>query len=186
MREPEPDAGPFGLLAEFNSAERLVDAVRRARHAGFQAIDAYSPFPIEGLDDVLGFRDERVPWLTLAGGVFGAAVGYLMQVYANVAYPIDVGGRPLVPWQAFMLITFELTVLFAVLFSIGGMLFLNHLPRLHHPVFDVQAFHLASDDKFFLLILANDPTFDPGGARDFLVRLEPIRIDTVPHTEQPE
>jgi hypothetical protein len=186
MREPEPSAEPFALLAEFSSAEQLVEAVRRARRAGFRAIDAYSPFPVEALGEALDFHDGRVPWLTFAGGVFGAAVGYLMQVYANVAYPIDIGGRPLVPWQAFMLITFELTVLFAVLFSIGGMLALNHLPRLHHPVFDVPAFHLASDSKFFLVILANDPKFDPGDTRAFLARLHPARIDTVHHTEQPE
>jgi hypothetical protein len=186
MREPEPGTESFGLLAEFGSGEALVDAVRRSRRAGFRAIDAYSPFPIEGLDEVLGFHDDRVAWLTFAGGVFGAAVGYLTQVYANVAYPIDIGGRPLVPWQAFMLITFELTVLFAVLFSIGGMLALNHLPRLHHQVFDVPAFHLASDSKFFLVILSNDPKFDPEDTRDFLTRLHPARIDTVHHTEQPE
>lgn len=186
MREPEPDTGLFGLLAEFSSGEMLMDAVHRARRAGFCAIDAYSPFPVEGLDEVLGFHDNRVPWLTFAGGVFGAAVGYLTQLYANLAYPIDVGGRPLAPWQAFLLITFELTVLFAVLFSIGGMLVLNHLPRLHHPVFEVPAFHLASDNKFFLVILANDPKFDPGLTRDFLARLHPVRIDAVPHTEAPE
>jgi hypothetical protein len=186
MCEPEPGAGPFGLLAEFNSGDGLTDAVRRARRAGYCAIDAYSPFPIEGLDEVLDFHDVRVPWLTFAGGVFGAAVGYLMQVYTNVAYPIDIGGRPLAPWQAFMLITFELTVLFAVLFSIGGMLALNHLPRLHHPVFDVPALHLASDSKFFLVVLANDPRFDPVETHDFLAGLHPVRIDTVSHTEPPE
>jgi hypothetical protein len=124
--------------------------------------------------------------LTFAGGVFGGAVGYSMQVYTNVAYPTDIGGRPMVPWQAFMLITFELTVLFAVLFSIGGMLSINHLPRLHHPVFDVPGFHLASDDKFFLIILGNDAKFDAKRTREFLARLRPIRIDTVLHTEPPE
>jgi ActD protein len=186
MHEPEPGAGPFGLLAEFNNAEKLVDAVRRARRAGFRAVDAYSPFPIEGLDEVLGFHDARVPWLTFAGGVFGGAVGYLMQVYTNLAYPIDIGGRSLVPWQAFMLITFELTVLFAVLFSIGAMLSCNHLPRLHHPLFDLPSFHLASDDKFFLIISGSDAKFDPERTRSFLARLRPIRIDTVSHTEPPE
>jgi len=185
MREPEPGAEPFGLLAEFSRPEQLVEAVRRARRAGFRAIDAYSPFPVEALGEALDCHDNRVAWLTFGGGVFGAAVGYLTQVYANVAYPIDIGGRPLLPWQAFMLITFELTVLFAVLFSIGGMLALNHLPRLHHPVFDVPAFHLASDSKFFLVILANDPKFDPEDTHDFLARLHPARIDTIHHTEQP-
>jgi len=186
MREPEPGPGLFGLMAEFDSAEKLIAAVRRSQGAGFRAIDAYSPFPIEGLAEAMGFRDQRVPWLTLAGGIFGAAVGYFMQVYCNIAYPLDVGGRPLVPWQAFMLITFELTVLFAVLFSIGGMLALNHLPRLHHPVFDISAFHLASSEKFFLVILSNDRKFDPEKTQGFLAGLQPVRVHPIPHTEQPE
>lgn len=186
MREPEPDGGLFGLLAEFDSAEKLTAAVRRSRKAGFRDLDAYSPFPIEGLAEALGFHDRRVPWLTFAGGVFGAALGYFMQVLINFRYPLDIGGRPLTPWQPFMLITFELTVLFSVLFSIGAMLACNHLPRLHHPVFDVAAFHLASSDKFFLIVLRTDRKFDPRATREFLATLRPVRIDEVTHTEQPE
>jgi hypothetical protein len=186
MREPTAQSEIFGILAEFNHPERLIDGVRRSSEAGFRQIDAYSPFPIEGLAEVIGFRDLRVPWLTLIGGIFGAAVGFGMQVYTNYAFPIDIGNRPLVAVPAFMLITFELTVLFAVGFSIVGMLALNHLPRLHHPLFDIKEFHLASTDKFFLVVFSNDPKFDEGRTEDFLHALEPVRIAVVKRTEEPE
>jgi hypothetical protein len=186
MREPTPRNEPvFGLLAEFDSADDLVASARKARAEGFRQVDAYSPFPIEGLAETLGHRDGRVPWLTLMGGIFGAALGYGMQAYTNLDYPIDIGGRPLVAPPAFMLITFELMVLFAVLFSVGGMLVLNHLPRLHHPLFDLEEFHLASNDKFFLIVLANDERFDRERTREFLATMDPVRIELVAHTEEP-
>lgn len=186
MREPGAHTEAFGLLAEFDRAERLIESVKRARAAGFRRIDAYAPFMVEGLSEALDFRDNRVPWLTLAGGVLGAAVGYGMQVYTNLDYPLDIGGRPLLAPQAFLLITFELMVLFAVLFSIGGMLVLNHLPRLHHPLFSVDAFHLASSDKFFLVVFSTDPKFHQERTRAFLEELDPVRVDLVEHTEEPE
>ncbi|MDW6023546.1 DUF3341 domain-containing protein [Mesorhizobium sp. BAC0120] len=185
MREPSSSSGLFGLLAEFDRPERLVDGVRHAREAGFRQVDAYSPFPIEGLAEELGFRDQRVPWLTLIGGMFGAALGYGMQVYTNESFQIDIGGRPLIANPAFMLITFELMVLFAVLFSIGGMLALNHLPRLNHPLFGVEAFHLTSKDKFFLVILSNDRKFDREKTRSFLEGLDPVRVNAVGYSEEP-
>lgn len=186
MREPSVRNDAFGLLAEFDRPERLVEAVRQARAAGFERLDAYSPFPIEGMGELLGVRDSRVAWLTAIGGVFGAAVGYGMQVFTNHDFPIDIGGRPLVAPPAFALITFELTVLFAVLFAIGGMLALNHLPRLNHPLFDVPEFHLASTDKFFLMVFSNDAKFDRDRTRAFLSGLHPIRIALVEPTEEPE
>jgi len=131
---------------------------------------------------VLDLEDNRIPALTLVGGICGAAVGYGMQVYTNLAYPIDIGNRPLVATPAFMLITFELLVLFAVLLTIGGMFGLNHLPRLHHPVFEVEAFKRASWDRFFLIIFSNDARFDPEATRAFLLSLKPRRVDVVPGT----
>jgi hypothetical protein len=183
MREPTARTPVFGLLAEFDRAERLIESVGRTRAAGFRCVDAYSPFPIDGLAEALGFRDRRVPWLTLAGGLFGAFLGYFMQVYTNHDFPIDIGNRPLIAPEAFMLITFELTVLFAVLFSIGGMFALNRLPRLNHPLFDLERFHLASADRFFLVILSNDERFDPEATRRFLDTLQPVRVDLVGHAE---
>jgi hypothetical protein len=109
-----------------------------------------------------------------------------MQVYTHLDFPILIGSRPIVAPQAFMLITFELMVLFAVLFSIGGMLALNHLPRLHHPVFDIPSFHLATSTKFFLIVFSNDPKFDRVQTRAFLETLKPVRVDAVEQAEEPE
>ncbi len=186
MHEPTPGQAAFGLLAEFDSPQPLIDGIKAARRTGYRNLDAYSPFPMQELSEALAIGDNRVPLLTFAGGVFGAALGFGMQVYTNLDFPIDVGGRPLVAVPAFMLITFELMVLFAVLFSIGGMLAINRLPRLNHPLFDVAGFQLASRDKFFLLIFANDERFEPQATREFLATLGPRRIDLVGHTEEPE
>lgn len=186
MREPAPGSEVFAILAEFDRPERLIDAVRRAKTAGFRFMEAYSPFPIEELAETLGFRENIVPGLTLIGGFAGAAVGYGLQLYTNYAYQIEIGGRPLYAWQSFMLITFELSVLFSVLSAIFGMLFLNRLPRLHHPLFDDPEFHLASSDKFFLAIFSNDLRFNRRSTRKFLEDLHPVRVDMIAHTEQPE
>jgi hypothetical protein len=184
-----PDASPapalYGLVAEFDTGQRLLDGVRQARRAGFRQIDACSPFPVEGLGEAIGFGEQRVPWLTLCGGLFGAALGYGMQVYTNLAFPIDIGNRPLLAPPAFLLITFELTVLFAVLFAIGGMLALNRLPRLHHPLFEVDGFELATSNKFFLAILATDRQFDRERTDAFLRSLRPSKVSPVPCTDAP-
>ncbi len=186
MREPTPHHEIFGVIAEFDSVGKLLEGVRATRREGYRRIDAYSPFPVDGLAEAMGFSDNRIAWLTLIGGALGAALGFGMQAYTNLAFPIDIGGRPLIATPAFMLICFELMVLFAVLFAIGGMLAFNHLPRLHHPVFDVDAFHLASSDKFFLVIFSNDPRFESAGAQRFLADLHPARVDIVGRTEEPE
>ena len=186
MREPSPHTALFGMLGEFDKAEALVDAVGKAHDAGYRRIEAFSPFPIEELNEALGLEDRRVAWMTLAGGIFGGLLGYGMQVYTNLDFPILIDGRSHTPPEPFMLITFELTVLFAVLFAIGTMLALNRLPRLHHPLFGVDSFHLASSDKFFLLIYGDDPQFERTAARDFLQGLDCVRVDPVEHTEEPE
>jgi hypothetical protein len=186
MREPAPDHAVFGLLAEFDRVEALAAAIRQARAMGFRRMDAFSPFPVGEVAEALDLRDNRVPWLALAGGLSGAALGIGMQVYANLAYPIDIGGRPLVTWQAFLLIGFELMVLGAVAFAVLGMLALNHLPRLHHPLFDVESFHLASDDKFFLVIFSDDRRFDARETRRFIEGLGPLRVDLVGQAEEAE
>jgi hypothetical protein len=189
MREPrsaqEISHGIFGLLAEFDDADTLRSAARRAWEAGFRRLDAFTPFPVEGLAEGIGFHDRRVPLAMLVGGVFGAALGYGMQVYINLNYPLNVGGRAIVAPTAFMLIVFELLVLFSVLFGIGAMLILNRLPRLNHPLFAVEAFHLASSDKFFLVIFSNDARFDPERTRLFLQTLEPLRVEEVPFEGAP-
>jgi hypothetical protein len=182
---PEAAAVPalFGIVAEFDRPERLIEAARRTREAGFVRFETYSPFPIDALSGIEGFREAHVPRATLLGGIAGAAVGYGMQVYTNLDFPIDVGGRPLIAPPAFALITFELMVLFAVLAAVVTMLVLNRLPRLNHPLFEVATFHLASLDRFFLAIESRDPKFDLERTRAFLESLEPVRIDRAPLTE---
>lgn len=186
MAEPKPGPAPFALVAEFADPGRLVEAARRMRAAGYARLDAATPFPVDGLAEVIGFRDRRIPRLTLAGGVLGAAAGFGMQVWANLAYPIDIGGRPLVAPPAFMLITFELMVLFAVLAAIGGMLVLNRLPRLNHPLFDVPGFERATSNRFFLVVFGDDPRFDAEATGRALARLGPERVTLAGHSEEPE
>ena len=186
MHEPSADRSPFGLIAEFSAPEPLIEAVRRSPKEGYVSLDAYSPYPIEEMPDALGIAERIVPFLCLAGGLFGAAAGYGLQLYTSHAYPIAIGGRPLFAWQPVLLITFELTVLFAVCFAIFGMLALNHLPRLHHPVFGVPDFHRASADRFFLVIFCNDPHFRVEETTSFLHSLKPLRVEAIQSTEEPE
>ncbi len=186
MHEASPNHRVFGLLAEFDTAAALVEAARQAKAAGYARIEGFSPFPIDDLADAIGFADARVPLACLAGGIVGAAGGFLMQVYASLDFPLNIGGRPVIPPQAFALITFEMTVLGAVLGAVLTMLVLNRLPRLNHPIFEAKSFHLASTDKFFLLIQSNDPKFDETALRRFLERLEPVSIEAPPFTEEPE
>lgn len=169
-----------GLLAEFLRPEELVDAARRAREAGFQRFDAYSPLPVHGLADALDIRGTRLPYLVLAGGILGAAGGYGLQVWTNaIDYPLDVGGRPLHSWPAFIVVAFELAILGASLTAVLGMFALNGLPRPHHPVFNVPAFLRASRDRFFLLLEARDPLFDRVKTSDFLRSLGPVDVHEV-------
>jgi len=164
----------FGLLAEFGEQDALLDAARKVRAAGYEHVDAYTPYPVEDLSDELGFRTTRVPLLVLLGGILGAAGGFLLQYWLNVLdYPINVGGRPLNSIPSWIIITFELTILTAALFAVLGMLALNGLPRPHHPVFNVPEFALASTNRFFLSIEATDPRFDLRVTREFLEGLAP-------------
>lgn len=173
------DADHYGLLAEFRTPEALVEAAKKARAEGYRALDAFTPFPVYELFPVLRLRDHRVLWLGLIGGIFGFALALGMQLYTNFDYPINVGGRPLYALSAFAVVAFELTVLFAALFPAIGMLALNGLPRLHHPVFEAPAFRRASKDRFFLCVLAADAKFDAAKTHDFLEGLDPESIELV-------
>ena len=177
----EPGERPFGLVAEFDRPERLYRAAENTVGAGFRRVDAFSPIPISGLAQVLGTGRAAVPLATLIGGLLGAATGFLMQVGLNLDYPLNVGGRPLIAVPAFILITFELMVLFAVIAGIGAMLWLNRLPRLNHPMFELDRFGLVSSDRFFLFVSAEDDRFSPDRTRRFLEALRPVRVDAVPH-----
>ncbi len=164
----------YGFLAEFDSATDLVEATRRAYAEGYRKMDAYSPFPIEEAADALGFHKTRVPLVVLVGGILGGSAGYLLQWWINtIAYPLNVGGKPMHAWPSFIVVTFEMTVLFAGLAALFGMLALNGLPMPYHPLFNVPRFAMASRDRFFLCIEAADPTFDLSLTRDFMESLRP-------------
>jgi len=159
----------YGLIAEFDNPEALVGAAHRAFAEGFRKMDAYSPFPVEGLAEALGFHRTRVPLIVLTGGILGCLGGFFLQYWlAVIDYPINVGGRPLNSWPSFIPVTFELTILIAALSAFFGVLALNGLPMPYHPVFNVERFELASRNRFFLLIEVADPRFDSAGTRRFL------------------
>ena len=166
----------YGVMAEFASAEQLVAAVHQAREAGHERVEAYAPFPVEGLAEATGFRRNWVPAIVLAGGLAGGIGGYFMQWYsAVVSYPLNSGGKPLHSWPAFIPITFETTVLCASFAAVLGMLMLNKLPQPYHPVFNAPNFALATRDRFFLVIEANDPKFKYSEATQFMKTLEEAR-----------
>lgn len=172
----------YGLMAEFDSSTRLVEATKAAYAAGYRKMDAYSPFPIEEASEALGFHKTRVPLIVLVGGLFGGLGAYGLQYWINViSYPLNVGGRPWHSWPAFIIPTFEMTVLFGGLAGVFGMFALNGLPMPYHPVFNVERFSAVTRDKFFLCVEAADPQFDMVGTQKFMQSLNPLSISEVPH-----
>jgi len=171
----------YGMLAEFDSASDLVAAARRTHEAGYKKIDAYSPFPVEELAEAIGFHSNRVALVTLIGAAIGGLSGYLMQYWiATISYPINVGGRPYHSWPSFIVVTFEMTILFGGISAVFGMLALNGLPMPYHPVFNVARFAMATKDRFFLIVFSTDPKYDTTGTRQFLESLGPRSIAEVP------
>ena len=169
-----------GIMAEFSSVEALVDAVRRTRAAGYRHLDAYAPFPVEELADALEMPPSRIPVFMLAGGFAGAAGGLGMQYFANLyAYPMNIGGRPLNAWPAFIPATFELIIFCAVLGGLAALFFTLRLPMVYHPVFNHPGFRRASRDGFFLCIEAGDQRFDARQTAFFLRTLGPVSVETV-------
>jgi hypothetical protein len=172
----------YGLMAEFDSSTQLVEATKAAYAAGYRKMDAYSPFPIEEASEALGFHKTRVPLIVLVGALFGGCAAYGLQYWINViSYPLNIGGRPWHSWPAFIIPTFEMTVLFGGLAGVFGMFALNGLPMPYHPVFNVDRFSAVTRDKFFLCVEAADPKFDLVDTQKFMQSLNPLSISEVPH-----
>jgi len=170
----------YGLMGEFDNPDDLLEAARRAHAGGYRQMDAYSPVPVEGLAEAIGFHRTQLPLIVLLGGIVGGLGGYLLQYYtAVIDYPLNVGGRPFHSWPSFIPVTFETTVLVAALAAVLGMLALNGLPRPYHPVFNVPRFEMASRNVFFLCIESTDPQFDIERTRQLLESLGSRRVHTV-------
>lgn len=171
----------YGLMAEFDTVDEVITAARKVYGAGYRKIDAYSPFPLEELSEAIGFHHNGVPLICLIGGLLGGTAAYVLQWWINIkGYPVNIGGRPLHSWPAFIVVTFEMTILFSGLSAVFGMLALNGLPQPYHPVFNVPQFDAASKDKFFIVIFSSDKKYDPESTREFLEGLGPTSVAEVP------
>ena len=172
----------YGLMAEFNSSDDLIAASHRIYEAGYRKVDAFTPYPIEEVSEALGHHRSKLPGIVLGGGLLGGLGGYFLQYWSQViVYPMNIGGRPVHSWPAFIVPTFECTILGAALAAVFGMFFLNGLPQPYHPVFNVPRFALASRDRFFLVIEATDPKFDSDATRRFLGGLNASEVSEVAH-----
>ena len=181
MTDKPTDREPlFGLIAEFGGPRRLLRAVEKSREAGYHRIEAYTPYPVEEVSEAI-HEKNRLPLIVLIGGCVGGLAGFFMQYYASViSYPLVVAGKPLNSWPAFIVVTFEMTILFAALSAVLGMFALNRLPQPYHPVFHVERFGLATSDRFFLLVASTDPLFEQDETTRFLESLDPASVSEVP------
>jgi hypothetical protein len=172
--------GVYGLLARFENVDDFVSAAKRVREAGYRDWDAHSPFPVHGMDDAMGIRGTRLPWIVLVGGATGLALALLMQWFMNVRdYPYIISGKPIFSLPANIPVTFELTVLLASIATVFGMLILNRLPLWAHPLLRHDGFRRATADRFYIVIEARDPRFEAGATRDFLASLDGAAVEAV-------
>lgn len=171
----------YGILAEFENPTELVDAIHKAREAGYRRMEAYTPFPVEEVVEALHQSSTVLPLLVFLGGLAGGVGGFFMQWYATVvSYPVITSGKPLYSWPMYIPITFELTVLCAALTAVLGMLALNGLPMPYHPLFNVPRFAAATRDRFFLCLQSRDPLYDPDRTKQLLGGLTRYPVMEVP------
>jgi hypothetical protein len=170
----------FGITAEFSDPDELVRAATRAREAGYLELDCYSPFPIHGLDEAIGFKDTRVQWSIFLAGLAGFSGGAALQYYtAVIDYPMNIGGRPNFSWPSFFPVTYECTILLAGITAVLVVILFNGLPRPNHPIFNAENFERASQDKFFLCIEKKDPAFSLTDTTKFLETLGADKVAPV-------
>jgi len=170
----------FGVIAQFATSDELLHAAKVAHSEGYRAMDAYSPIPVHGVYEAMGYKRSWLAWMIAAGGTTGFLTGCILQYWVSaIAYPVIVGGRHFNSWPAFIPICFELTILFSALTAVFGMFALNGLPRPYHPIFNAENFELATMDRFFLCIESTDENFDENGVASFLRGLKPENVSTV-------
>lgn len=185
MDEGKKRNSPFGMIAEFDDPDALVSAANAALRAGYTRMDAFTPFPVHDMPKAIGFDCAKVPWTIFAMGCVGALSGLGLQYWVSaVAYPHNIGGRPLFSWPLFIPVIFECMVLFAAIGAVFGMLMYNKLPRPHHPVFGVPNFDRATQDRFFLLVEANDPAYDEAEVKKLLESTQPLAVNAVREDEE--
>lgn len=174
-------APPVGIIAEFGAPAPMLEALRAAKAAGWRNLDAYAPYPLPEAAAVLGAHGSPVGWIAVAAAACGAALAFGTEVWLNaIDYPLNVGGRPLFSWPVFLPAAMIVSTLWGAAAALIGMLTLNGLPRLHHPVFAAPGFERATEDRFFLCLFASDPLFEQDGAAAFLGRYGPLRVSEVP------
>lgn len=184
MSDVHDEQGPaiYGLLAEYNTADDLIAGITKVKEAGYTKLDGYSPYPVAGVADALGFKYSEMATIMLCGGVIGAVIGFVMQSYLSAfEYPLNIGGKPLISWPSFIPITFETGILTCALTGVFGLFAICGLPRLHHPLFNVPQFAAASRDKFFMAVEATDPKFDLAATRTLMESTTPVSLAEVPH-----
>ena len=181
MHVTEPTNVTYGVMGEFDSAESIVNAARRVMSEGFTKVEAYTPVPVEELNDIIHKKRTILPTISLLGGLAGMATGFALQYWASVIeYPLNIGGRPYASWPAFVIPSYELTILFSALATAGGMIALNGLPQPYHPVFNAPRFSLASSDKFFLVVESVDARYDGNKTPRFLQEIGAKGVYDVP------
>ena len=170
--------GTYGLLAEFDTPSQLVRAAEGAYQAGYRRMDCYTPYPVEEAAEAIGFHKNTVSLVCLIGGLLGLCAMFGLETWISLwAYPLNIAGRPYYSWPAFVVPAYEWTILYAGLSAAFGMLALNGLPQLYHPLFNAPNFRSgATTDKFFLCLESTDPKFDPKATRGFLDRYTPVSV----------